>query len=321
MVYISDFGKSKKYTIDNGILKAVLLDYGARLIELHYEGKNVCLSYDRFEDFEKSEVYVGSTVGRYANRIANAKFTLDGTEYKLDMNEGNTACLHGGSVGLDKKFWNGEILSENSVRFTLFTPDGDMGFPGNMNVAVIFALEKNTISIQYETTSDKDTIANITCHTYFNLDGFDGEDCRNMLLQLNADHYLPTAASLLPTGEILSVDKTEFDFRNARAIGGEYDHCFVLGLDRKYRKAGTLYSPKSGIQMEIETDLPALQIYSCYRLEDSAGKDNIPLHYYQALAIEPEMFPDSPHHKNFPSVVLRKGNILKSCAKFIFTKR
>ncbi len=321
MVYESSFGKSKQFTIDNGTLKAVFLDYGARIAELHFGGKNVCLGYDRFEDFEKSEVYVGTTVGRFANRITGAKFTLDGTEYKLDMNEGNTACLHGGSVGLDQKFWHGEIVSENAVRFSLFTPDGDMGFPGNMNISVTYTLEDNALCFLYETTTDKDTIANITCHAYFNLDGFDGEDCRNMLLQLNADHYLPTNSALLPTGEIRKVDGTEFDFRKPRPIDGDYDHCFVLGMDRKYRKAGTLYSPKSKIQMEIETDLPALQIYSTYRLEDTAGKNGTPLHFYQALAIEPEMFPDSPNQKNFPPAVLRKSDVLKTGAKFILTKK
>lgn len=318
MVTISDFGKSKQFIIDNGILQVVLLNYGARIAELHFAGKNLCLGYDRFEDFESSEVYVGTTVGRYANRISGGKFELDGVEYKLDANEFGSTCLHGGSVGLDQKFWEGEIAGENSVRFHLLSPDGDMGFPGNMSVFVTFTVEDNALTIHYAYESDKDTVANVTCHSYYNLDGYDGEICTNMILQLNADNYLPTNEKLLPIGEIRSVEGTDFDFRRGKKVDGDYDHCFILGGDRAYRKAGSLFSPKSKIRMDFETDLPALQIYSAYRLEDNAGKGGTPLHFYQALAIEPEMYPDSPNHPEFPSTVLKKGEVVENTSRFIF---
>ena len=171
MVTETCFGKSKQYTIDNGILKVVFLNYGARIAELHYAGKNVCLGYDRFEDFEKSDVYVGCTVGRYAHRIAGGSFSLNNETIQLAVNEGNTACLHGGSVGFDKKFWDGEILSDTSIRFTYRSPHNDMGFPGNMDISVIFTVEDSSLSFRYFVQCDRDTVSNVTCHAYFNLDG------------------------------------------------------------------------------------------------------------------------------------------------------
>ena len=187
------------------------------------------------------------------------------------------------------------------------------------NVSVTYTVEENALAIHYDGISDADTVFNPTNHAYFNLDGYNGEDCRNMLLKFQANHYLPVDELLIPTGEIAKVENTRFDFRSLRRIEDDFDHCFVVALDRAYRNICTLISEKSKIKMDIETDLPGIQFYTCSGCNEKAGKGGIPLHIHHAVALETQFFPDAPNHDNFPSTVLKKGEHFESDTKYIFS--
>ena len=313
-----NFGSSKGFLLENKKIQAKVISYGARLVTLCYEGKDVILGFDTLEDYKESGIYCGAALGRFANRIGNARFSLNGKEYMLDVNEHGRQTLHGGSLGFDRYEWTPEILSENSVSFTRLSPDGEMGFPGNLKITVTYTLLEDAISIIYDAVSDADTYFNPSNHAYFNLDGWDGEDCLKMKLCFHAPYYLPVDSYLIPTGEIASVEGTEFDFRTLRAIGQDYDHCFVVAMDRKEREIATLISEHSGIKMDIISDLPSIQFYTCARCNEKAGNGGIPLHLHHAVALETQFFPDSPNHENFPSTLLRAGEKFRSETRYRF---
>lgn len=321
MIKEFSFGSSKGFEISNEALRVKLISYGARITELHFDGKDVTLGFDTLEDYKESTIYCGATIGRYGNRIAGGSFVLNGKTYSLPKNEKGITTLHGGTEGFDRFEWDSEILSEESVRFTRLSPDGEMGFPGNLQTAITYTLENDGLKIEYDATSDADCYVSLTNHAYFNLDGCDGEDCRNMIMQLNAPWYLPVDKDLIPTGEIASVEGNIFDFRTPRPIKHDYDHCFVLGNDISYRTVGTLYSPKSGIEMAVESDMPGLQIYTCSGCNEKSGKYGIPLHLHHAVAVETQLFPDSPHHDNFPSTLLKAGERFESVTRYRFFKK
>ncbi|MBR5294998.1 MAG: galactose mutarotase [Clostridia bacterium] len=320
MITQSKFGNYDLYTLKNDFLEVELISYGATIKKIVYKGVDVALGYDTASEYENGTFYIGSTIGRYGNRIQNGSFTLNGTTYSVDKNENNITCLHGGFRGLDKCLWQGEILSDNSVQFSINSQDGECGFPGNLSMKITFTLDRSALVLSYFAECDEDTVFNPTNHVYFNLDGFDGKDCREMILTLPADYYLPVDEHLIPTGEIASVENTKFNFRTPRAILEDYDHCFVFALEKSPRFAGKLTSPTSGIQMEIVTDMPGIQMYTCSGFEAPTGKGGIPLHKHQGVALETQFFPDSPNHENFPSTVLKKGEIFESETKYIFSK-
>ncbi len=320
MVTKSKFGKYDLFTLENDKLKVELFSYGACIKKIIFDGKDIALGYDTPEDYENGSFYIGATIGRYGNRIQNGTFSLNEKVYFVDKNEKSVTCLHGGLKGFDKCIWDSEILSDQSVAFSLKSSDGECGFPGNVFIKVIFSLENNALVLSYQATSDADTVFNPTNHVYFNLDGYNGRDCREMLLTFPAEHYLPVNDELIPTGEIKNVSGTDFDFRSERPIRIDYDHCFVFGMKKEKRYGGSLYSPTSGIKMDIETDMPSVQLYTCSGFESSVGKGGIPLHKHQGVALETQFFPDSPNHKNFPSTVLKKGDVFESKTKYIFTK-
>lgn len=307
-------------TLENDRLSASFLSLGARWISLTFEGKELLLGYDTPEEYRTDACYIGATVGRVAGRIRGARVSINGKTYFLDQNEKVLHCHHGGFHGLHQKNWVTEICEENTVSFSTFSRDGEGGFPGGLRVSVNYSMDKNTVTITTRATTTKDTFFSPTNHAYFNLDGFDGEDAREMMLELSAEHYLPVDEELIPTGEIRSVEQTIYDFRRKRRIQSEYDLSFVLGNTRKMRRAGKLYSPDSRIAMELFTDMPALQLYTCNSFRADQGRGGIPLHPHQGVAMETHFYPNSPSTPHFPSCLLKEGETFESTTKFIFNK-
>jgi len=321
MINIKDLLGSKKYTLENGKMKAELYSYGARINTLSFDGTDILLGYDSLEEIKNSNVYTGCTVGRFANRIHRGRFILNGKEYQLDQNEKGRNHHHGGSRGFDRFEWDGKILNDNAVEFSRISPDGEMGYPGNLKVSVTYTLEESALLISFSAACDQDTPLNLTCHTYFNLDGYRGSDCREMILNLNANHYLEVDEDLIPTGKLLPVQTTEFDFTEPKRIARDYDHCFVFSPAKENETRGSLYSKKTKIKMNLETDLPSVHVYTCSSFLDTCGKGKIPLHLHQGVALETEFFPDSPNHENFPSCILKSGEMFQSFTRFSFTKQ
>jgi aldose 1-epimerase len=258
----------------------------------------------------------GAILGRFANRIAGARFDLDGTTVALVANEGRNQ-LHGGAAGFAHRGWTLDQGDDRSARFRLTSPDGDQGYPGTLDVSVTYALsDEGELSIAYEATTDRATPINLTHHAYFNLAG--GGDVLGHELWLDADGYLPIDREKIPTGEIAPVDGTPFDFREPRTIGdriaalepwpGGYDHCMVLRADRDPRvPAARLRHVESGRTLEVITDQPGIQLYTGNHLHDLAGAGGVRFPKHGGVCLETQHFPDSVHHPEFPPVILRPG--------------
>jgi aldose 1-epimerase len=317
----------ESYTIYNARgASAKLITYGATLTELHVpdnKGKmgDVVLGFDNLQGYLSPEPYFGAIIGRYANRIAKGKFTLDGKEYQLATNNGPN-CLHGGKVGFDKRVWKAKatnLVDGSKVTFTYLSKDGEENFPGNVNVTVTYTLtDTNELKIEYEAETDKDTVINLTNHSYFNLAGAGSGDMLKHVLYLSADEYTPVDSTLIPTGEIKSVAGTPLDFRTPTAIGerigqipdiGGYDHNFVVnGKMGTMRLAARVTEPSSGRQMEVWTTEPGVQFYTSIHLDGSIhGKGGLSYAKYGALCLETQHYPDSPNHPNFPTTELKAG--------------
>jgi aldose 1-epimerase len=273
---------------------------------------DIVLGFGSLEDYVRNPRYLGALIGRHANRIAHGRFSLNGVEYQLPQNNGANH-LHGGFKGFDKRVWNAKE-EENVLHLSYFSRDGEEGYPGNVEAFVDYRLSDDDLSIEYRASTDRDTIVNLTNHSYFNLKGqgtiLDHE------LTLNADSFTPVSEDLIPTGEIKPVSDTPMDFRNGRAIGSQlgltasgYDHNFVLNdWDGSLRSALRLYEPISGRVLEILTTQPGVQFYSGNFLDGSfIGKNGVAYMKYAGLCLEPQHFPDAPNHPNFPSTVLRPG--------------
>jgi aldose 1-epimerase len=328
----SEFGKLPDdtlidaYTLHNiHGASATIITYGATLTQLFVPDKtgqlgDVVLGFDKLESYEGDpHPYFGATIGRYGNRIANGKFTLDGKEYHLYINNAPNT-LHGGKVGFDRRVWKAapsENAQGESVRFTYVSPDGEEGYPGTLTVSVTYTLtNSNELQIKYAAETDKPTVLNLTNHSYFNLAGTG--DILEHVLQLNADNYTPVDATLIPTGQISSVANTPLDFRKPTPIGahigelkdiGGYDHNYVVnGKPATLRLAGKVEDPSTGRQMEVWTTEPGMQFYSAIHLDPSiVGKGGKPYQKYGALCLETQHYPDSPNHPTFPTTVLRPG--------------
>jgi aldose 1-epimerase len=317
---------------------AKLITYGATVTELHVPDKNgkvgdVVLGFDNLEGYLGNHPHFGGTIGRYGNRIAKGKFTLDGKEYQLAINNPPNS-LHGGPTGFDRRVWKGEPLQVKdgaAVRFTYFSKDGEENFPGNLHVSVTYTLtNSNEFELEYAAETDKDTIVNLTNHSYFNLAG--AGDILKEVLYLNADKYTPVDLTLIPTGEIASVENTPLDFRKPTEIGlhigeikdiGGYDHNFVVnGKMGTMRIAARVTDPTSGRQMEVWTTEPGVQFYSAIGLNGSiVGKGGIAYPKYGALCLETQHFPDSPNRPNFPSTVLKPGTKFHSETIYKFSAK
>ena len=322
----------KKITLSKDHLEVCILTYGATLQAIRYKGTDVALGYDTVEEYRQYGAYLGATIGRYANRIAEGKFTLGGTEYDVGCNEAGRGHLHGGKTGLDKKVWTVKAQTENSLTLTTALEDGEEGYPGAMDIAVTFTVEEDTLKIVYTAVSDRDTVFNPTNHCYFNLNGPGGGRIEDHLLTVYADAFLPITEKMIPTGELRPVAGTPFDFTAPKKIGAEidapeeqvqtgggYDHTFVL-RGEGFRLAAAAESLQTGIVMECYTDLPGVQFYAGNFLNQPSGKWG-PIGKRQGFCLETHFFPDSPNHPEFPSCVLKAGEPFRSVTAYRFRQK
>jgi aldose 1-epimerase len=322
-------------------VKVKIMTYGGIVTELHVpdrDGKlvDVVLGYDDLKGYLEKNPYFGAIVGRVANRIAHGKFTLDGKEYTLAINNGPNA-LHGGRKGFDKKVWKAEPLSATNgpaLRLTYTSPDGEEGYPGTLTTTVTYTLtDKNELRIDYTATTDQPTPVNLTNHSYFNLAGPASGDILGHELMLNAAEYTPVDDKLIPTGEIKPVSGTPLDFTVATAIGaridllkgepGGYDHNFVLrGEGKSLALAARVHEPKTGRVMEMETTEPGVQFYSGNFLDGTiTGKGGVVYRKHQGFCLEAQHFPDSVNHPNFPSIILRPGKTYTQTTVYRFSAK
>ncbi|MVM30364.1 galactose-1-epimerase [Spirosoma sp. HMF4905] len=295
--------------------------------------EEIILNVPTFADYLKGTPSLGPIIGRFGNRIANGKFTIDGQEYTLAQNN-NGNHIHGGPTGFDKRLWQAKIIDgkESSLVLGYMAKDGEEGYPGNLAVMVTYTLQNdNALRIDYEATTDKATVINLTNHTYFNLSGLK-HDVLNHELMVAANRYLPTDPKQIPTGELKPVNGTPFDFLKPTAIGTHindttdtqirygkgYDHCWVFTNMSKGLKLGaTVYEPTSGRFMEMYTTEPAVQVYTANNLNGKlVNKDGVALSKRFGLCLETEHFPDAPNHPNFPSTVLRPNETYKSTTMY-----
>ena len=329
---LPDGREAKIFTLTNkNGLRARVTEYGAHLVSMEVPDKtgklaDVTLGYDTLEGWLGNTSHFGATVGRFGNRIANGKFSLDGKEYSLATNNdpGGIPChLHGGKKGFDKVLWSGKPLADaNGVELAYTSPDGEEGYPGTLNVKVTYLLtDDNELKWTAEATTDAPTVVNIAQHTYWNLSGDPKTTINDHELMLAADHYLPTNAGLIPTGEKAPVAGTPMDFTKPTAIGarvdedfealklgGGYDHCWVLRDGPGVRLAARAKDPKTGRVMELSTDQPGVQFYGGNFLDGTAvGKGGVAYEHRTGFCLETEKFPDGPNQPTFPSVVLKPG--------------
>lgn len=326
--------------INRNKVTVYLTNYGARMVQCLVPDnsgvfENVILGFDTIEGYlNANELYFGATIGPYANRVANGKFVLDGIEFQLTKNN-HSHHLHGGENGFHSCVWNVKEVSKQSVTFTIFSIDGEDGYPGNMSVEVTYTLnDKNELKIDYHAETDKRTIINLTNHTYFNLSGAGSSSVGNHIAMICADSFLPVDNSGIPTSEIKSVSGTPFDFREEKSIGldwdhddkqiqkaGGFDHNFILNKTdcKQTELAARIKDPDSGRVLEVDTTEPGLQFYTANALDGSdIGAEELPYLKHSAFCLETQHFPDSPNNPSFPSVVLEPGNSFKSSTIYRF---
>ena len=305
------------YTLTNPLgFEVSVTNYGGAVTSLKTPDRDgnfgeIVLGFETLDEYVHNPRYFGALIGRHANRIAVGRFSLDGVEYQLPCNNGANH-LHGGFKGFDKRVWDVRE-SEKSLHLTYFSKDGEEGYPGNVRTEVDYTLLDNELRVDYRATTDRDTIVNLTNHSYFNLRG--AGTILDHELTLNADHFTPVSEDLIPTGEINLVAGTPMDFRKSKAIGtdldaaGGYDHNFVLNnYDGSMKPAVRLFESTTGRVLEVLTTQPGMQFYSGNFLDGSlVGRNGVVYVKYAGLCLEPQHFPDAPNHPNFPSTVLRPG--------------
>jgi aldose 1-epimerase len=325
------------YTLTGAQIEVRVTAYGAHLVSIRTPDRtgkmaDVALGYDTLDTYLiRPNPYIGAVVGRYGNRIALGKFTLDGKTYQIPINNGANA-LHGGPIGFDQYVWQAKEVPDG-VEFTHVSPDGDMGFPGTLTATVRYTLKGNTLRIDYSAKTDKATVVNLTNHTYFNLHGDDQGNNLDLKIEINADRYTPVDAGLIPTGELAPVAGTPLDFRKPEVIGaridadneqlklaGGYDHNFVLnGKPGTLHLAAIVTDPVSGRKLTVETTEPGVQFYSGNFLDGTfTGRHGVKYEKHAGLCLETQHFPDSPNHPKFPSTVLRPGETMHSTTTFTF---
>jgi aldose 1-epimerase len=324
--------------------EAQIITYGGSVVSLKMPDKNgkfadVVLGYDSIADYEKNTYYVGALIGRYGNRIAKGKFSLDGTEYTLAKNNGENH-LHGGLKGFDKVVWTAKPSTDKTganLELTYFSRDGEEGYPANLSVKVVYTLtENNELKIVYSATADKNTVINLTHHSYFNLAGAGAGDILNHQLTLSADRFTPTDDGSIPLGELRSVKGTPFDFLTPAAIGARidqtdeqlkfgsgYDHNWVLNkTDNSLSLAATVFEPTSGRVMEVFTTERGLQFYAGNFLDGAIkGKNGQNYPRRSGFCLEAQNFPDSPNKPQFPSPVLKKGETYSQTTIYKFSAK
>ena len=320
-------------------MEVCITNFGGRIVSVMVPDKDgimkdVVLGFDSIQDYIKYPSDFGASIGRYANRINQGRFTLDGVEYQLPQNNYGH-CLHGGPKGFQYRIFNAVQKSNQEVQLTYQAKDGEEGFPGNFQCTVTMKLtDDNAIDIQYEAETDKPTIVNMTNHSYFNLDGNPSKDNSSYLLTLNADHYTPVDSTFMTTGEIASVEGTPMDFRQPTAIGANInqdfaqlkngngiDHNWVLNTRGNIAEAcASLESPATGIRLDVYTTEPGIQVYCGNFLDGTVkGKHGIYYPLRSALCLETQHYPDSPNKPEWPSVVLEPGQTYNSECIFKFS--
>lgn len=346
----SDFGKTKAgeqatlFTIENkNGVKVSFTDYGATIVGIFTPDRNgkiedIALGYDSVNGYAENGTYYGAFIGRNGNRIANAEFSINGTKYTLDKND-RVNNLHGGFKGYNNFFYESEIIEDTkdeiTIEFSRLSPDMEQGFPGNLDVTVSYTLtEENELIIEYYAVSDKDTVCNLTNHTFFNLDGQASGSILDTMMYIDADHFTPTDNGLIPTGELRDVTGTPMDFRVAKRIGerieadyeplkqgGGYDHNYCLnnsGEDCEF--VCEAYSEKSGRKVEVYTDLPGMQLYVGNFIDGKvAGKGGYVYKKREGFCLETQLFPDACHEKPyFKSSIIKAGEAYESATVYKF---
>lgn len=337
--YSTSKGEVSTYRLTNSQGSYVeLSSLGAGIIAICVPDRNgniedVVLGYSNIEDYIYDGPCAGKTAGRYANRIADGKLIINDITYQLNLNCGPNS-LHGGPEGFQNQNWKSEIIN-NKIQFTYISADGEENFPGNITTIVTYEwTEDNKLIIDYEATSDADTVINLTNHTYFNLKGVGNGDIFDHILKLNCDYYLPTNESLVPTGDFTNVEKTPMDFRFEKRIGSDinndfqplkygkgYDHCWLVNNynDKQLKAVAILKEEYSGRELHISSTQVGVQVYTGNWLNDSpVGKNGINHFDYCAIAIECQGLPDAPNKTQFPSQILKKGEIYKQRIEYSF---
>ena len=333
------------YTLSEGTYEARIATYGGIVVSLKAPDRNgkaadVVLGFDSLDGYvtnnnaPKGGAFFGAIIGRYANRIAHGTFTLDGQKYSLPLNNGENS-LHGGPHGFNNVVWKAKPVA-NGVELTYLSKDGEAGYPGNLTTTVRYTLVKGDLRIEYSATTDKDTVVNLTNHSYFNLAGQGQGDILNHQLTLHASRFTPVDAGLIPTGELKPVEGTPFDFRKPTAVGARidgsdeqlrlghgYDHNWVLdSKSGTLAEAAEVYDRSSGRVMKVLTDQPGIQFYTGNFLDGSIkGKGGVPDVLHSALCLETQHFPDSPNHPDFPTTELKPGQRYHTVTVYSFSTR
>jgi len=349
----SEFGTTSegvsvyRYVLTNNKgVEAVIISYGATLVSLKVPDRNgkaadIVLGYDNLDGYEQGKSYFGATIGRYGNRIARGEFTLDGTVFRLPKNDGPNS-LHGGTRGFNKRVWTAVDRSRAGAQvleLTYTSADGEEGYPGTLKVKVTYILpaETSELRIDYTATTDKDTVVNLTNHSYFNLSGDLTKEIVDHQLLLRAPQFSPVDSTLIPTGELRAVRGTPFDFTKPTVIGARinqddeqlkfgkgYDHNWVLEKAEKtgLQLAAEVFEPTSGRVLQVLTTEPGIQFYSGNFLDGSAkGKGGQLYAHRTGFCLETQHFPDSPNHPNFPSTVLKPGETYRTSTVLRFSTR
>lgn len=303
MVKTDTFGNYEKYTISSEKLSVSVITLGATVQDVRFLGKPLILNYPTQEGYFKNEAYVGGTIGRFANRIKNSRFTLDGKEYILPPNDG-VHQIHGGPDAFDKKRWEAEIISENAVRMTYLSPDGENGFPGKLTAKVTFSVNDDKLHFVFEGDTDKPTVFSPTTHMYFNLMG-EGS-VYDTIAQINTSGYLECDKDVVPTGKILP-PYGDFDFSEPRKIRRPYDDCIILNSENACTMSGKEFS------VSLKTDFPTLLFYTWEFPEEPERKED-------GFTLEPHFYPDSPNHPEWTSSVLRPNEHFCHYAEYTFKK-
>ncbi len=331
------------YTLMNGGVEVKVTNYGGIIVSIFApdrEGRlaDVVLGKDSLSDYEAGHPFFGPITGRYANRIAGGRFSIDGETFEVKKRPGSDHALHGGVEGFDKKVWDAKLLGGEGdlvgVEMRYTSADGEEGFPGELKCMVTYSLSKDgTLRIDYEATTNKPTVVNLTNHSYFNLAGHDSGDILDHVLTLHADRYTVTDRNLIPTGEVAALRGTPLDFAvptrigeridadfEALKFGAGYDHNYVLAAGGEGLKpCARVVDPKSGRVMVVETTCPAVQLYTANHMKEVAGKAGAVYRKRAAFCLETQHYPDSPNHPNFPSTLLRPGESYRQSTTFRFT--
>ncbi len=344
---LSDGSKVHLYTVSNNEMSFSCTDYGCTITSIVVKDKNkvatdVIVGHSTFDGYLNSDKYFGAVVGRFANRIGKASFSIGNKEYKLDKNDGPNT-LHGGFDGYNKKLWKAKIVEEkkySGVEFTRISPDGEQGFPGNCEISVSYLLdENNNLICLYKASSDKDTPINLTNHSYFNLAG--NGNIGEHILKMNSTQYLEVNSKLIPTGKFINVKGTPFDFTKEKKIGKDikevgvgYDHCYVTEIyDPANPNCGlplnasdlvefcTVYEPNNGIEMSVYTNMEGCQFYTANFIKGTIGKHGRVYNSHDAFCLETQCFPDTPNKPDWPTCILRPGEVMVTKTIYSFGVR